>query len=74
VQLTVQDGGPNDADGAADGVIRDPGGVAVTDVTPEHVTPAPDDGSGGGGGTLHPLLLLWLAGWLLTMRGYRKRK
>lgn len=76
VQLTIQDGGPNDADGAADGVIRDPGGVAVADVTPEHVTPTPDDGSGGGGGggTLHPLLLLWLAGWLLTVRGYRKRK
>lgn len=76
VQLTIQDGGPNDADGVADGVIRDPGGVAVADVTPEHVTPTPDDGSGGGGGggTLHPLLLLWLAGWLLTVRGYRKRK
>ena len=29
VQLLLEDGGPNDADGAADGVIRDPGGVAV---------------------------------------------
>jgi hypothetical protein len=29
VALTIQDGGPNDADAAADGVIRDPGGLAV---------------------------------------------
>lgn len=29
LQLTLQDGGPNDADFAANGVIRDPGGLAV---------------------------------------------
>jgi hypothetical protein len=29
VQLMLMDGGPNDADGLANGVIRDPGGVAV---------------------------------------------
>ncbi|MDH4255533.1 MAG: Ig-like domain-containing protein [Gammaproteobacteria bacterium] len=29
VQLQLQDGGPNDGDGAANGIIRDPGGVAV---------------------------------------------
>ncbi len=29
VQVTVQDGGPNDADGIANGAIVDPGGVAV---------------------------------------------
>jgi len=34
VRLTLQDGGPNDTDGAADGVIRDPGGVAITVNTP----------------------------------------
>ncbi len=33
VQLTLQDGGPNDADGLANGSIRDPGGVAVAAVT-----------------------------------------
>lgn len=75
VQLTIQDGGPNDADGVADGVIRDPGGVAVADVTPEHVTSTPDDGSGGGGGSLHPVwLLLGLSGWLLALARHRKRK
>src|SRR5690606_28825136 len=29
VRLTLEDGGPNDADGAANGIIRDPGGVAT---------------------------------------------
>lgn len=71
LQLTLVDGGPNDADGNADGVIRDPGGVAVSDPSPEpEPGPAPDDGSGGGsggggGGVLHPfwllLLMLWVA-------------
>lgn len=30
VQLQISDGGPNDADGEANQIIRDPGGVAVT--------------------------------------------
>ena len=29
VQLTITDGGPNDADGIADGIVRDPGGAAI---------------------------------------------
>jgi hypothetical protein len=29
IELTIQDGGPNDNDGMANGVIRDPGGLAV---------------------------------------------
>jgi len=29
VQLTIVDGGPNDADGVANGMIKDPGGIAV---------------------------------------------
>jgi hypothetical protein len=29
VQLEIEDGGPNDADGMADGVLTDPGGIAV---------------------------------------------
>lgn len=51
VRLTLQDGGPNDADGAADGVIRDPGGVAVTSGAP--VEQAPRVGGGA-------FLALWL--------------
>lgn len=34
VQLTIEDGGPNDADGAANRVLRDPGGVAVAFTAP----------------------------------------
>ncbi len=35
MQLQIEDGGPNDADGVADGTVRDPGGVGVVaiDVT-----------------------------------------
>jgi len=32
VQLTIQDGGPNDADGQANRVVRDPGGAAMVAV------------------------------------------
>ena len=66
VRLTLQDGGPNDADDTVNGVIRDPGGVAVADVTPEpEPAPAPDDGSSGGG-ILHPfaLIILGILGFL----------
>lgn len=35
VQLTIEDGGPNDTDGQANGIVKDPGGVAV------QVIPAP---------------------------------
>jgi hypothetical protein len=62
VQLTLVDGGPNDADGEANGVIRDPGGVAVVDPSP-----GPDSGDspgdGSGGGAQHPLWLLLLLAW-----------
>jgi hypothetical protein len=59
VQLTIQDGGPNDADGEANGVIRDPGGAAVSELIPGKPVAEADDGSGGG--VWHPwLMLLWL--------------
>jgi hypothetical protein len=58
IELTLVDGGPNDADGEANGAIRDPGGVAVTDPSPGPEQEEAEDGSGGG--VLHPLLLLLL--------------
>lgn len=62
VQLTLVDGGPNDADGLENGVIHDPGGVAVTDPSPDPEAPqAAADGSGGG--LMHPLWLLLLLAW-----------
>ncbi|MGB5396904.1 MAG: putative Ig domain-containing protein, partial [Gammaproteobacteria bacterium] len=63
VQLTLEDGGPNDADGLRNYVVRDPGGVALP---PETVaTPAAADGRLG---TLHPALLLLVLPPLLLAR------
>jgi len=61
VQLLLEDGSDNDADGKANGVIIGPGGVAVEPLanerpTPQRVLPLPDTG----GGTLYSLLLLLL--------------
>ncbi|MFL6872841.1 MAG: choice-of-anchor U domain-containing protein, partial [Candidatus Azotimanducaceae bacterium] len=41
LQLTIKDGGANDADGTVNGVVDDPGGLAVDDNPPTVV--APDD-------------------------------
>jgi hypothetical protein len=35
LQLTIQDGGSNDADGVVNGVIKDPGSISITLQTPE---------------------------------------
>jgi hypothetical protein len=49
LQLSIEDGGPNDIDGIANNTVTDPGGVGrmLTDVSIS---------SGGGGGSLNPLL------------------
>jgi len=65
VQLTIEDGGPNDADGEINRVIEDPGGVAqnqtVTAITVKS----------SGGGSFHPLLLLPPA---MLVWFYRRRR
>jgi hypothetical protein len=82
VQLTLEDGGPNDADRQRNGVIQDPGGVGVS---PQSVTDTSDSvsssgGGGGGGGCvvgtrggmdpLLPMLLLWsVMGLMYRIRG-----
>ena len=43
IRLTIEDGGPNDTDGIANGVVRDPGGAGSAPA-------AADNGAGGGGG------------------------
>ena len=55
VRLRMNDGGPNDADGLVNGVIRDPGGVAVQRNVPEE-TSVPSSGPNNGAGSF---------GWLL---------
>lgn len=56
VRLTLEDGGPNDLDGRADGVIRDPGTLAVETALEQ---PAQKSGGGAFGGLF--LLLLAIA-------------
>ncbi|GLQ32120.1 tandem-95 repeat protein [Litoribrevibacter albus] len=55
VQLTIEDGGPNDADGMANGTVIDPGGVGT-------LTNASVKSSGSGGGSFG-----W--GWIIMMIG-----
>jgi Zn-dependent metalloprotease len=52
LQLTIEDGGPNDADGSANGVVDDPGGIGIVPqaITPAAPVPAQSSGGGGGGG------------------------
>ena len=42
LELTIEDGGPNDADGQVNGIIKDPGGLATVDI------PVPEIGLGLG--------------------------
>jgi len=51
IQLTIQDGGPNDSDNAANGVVADPGTTGITLSDPEI------DKVEDGGGRMSPLLL-----------------
>ena len=60
LQLTVQDGGPNDADGVVNGVVKDPGSVSIT--VQDATTPVVR-GSGGGRIDLTLLLGLFLLIW-----------
>ncbi|MCF6322724.1 MAG: FG-GAP-like repeat-containing protein [Gammaproteobacteria bacterium] len=70
VQLTIEDGGPNDMDGQANRVIKDPAQIGAVAVAVESTTAA----SGGGGGILHPLwslVVLSLYGLFITHRKKR---
>jgi len=64
VQLTIEDGGPNDADLEANGRVEDPGGVA------QHLNvPVTVKASGGGSGSLSSgVLLLLILSFALRMR------
>ena len=69
LQLTIEDGGPNDTDGVSNGVIKDPGSVAVQLEDPE--TPTVKKG----GGQLHPWMLIIfiaLSGLLVAIQQRRK--
>ncbi|MCG8487699.1 MAG: hypothetical protein MI756_09560, partial [Chromatiales bacterium] len=66
VQLTIEDGGPNDADQAVDASVDDPGGVA------QRLSDSTGDDSGGGGGGSASLLSLVLLGLALLRRQGRR--
>jgi VCBS repeat-containing protein len=57
IQLTIQDGGPNDTDNLANGVINDPATVGVELTEPAGFDEVED---GSGGGRMSPLLLTML--------------
>jgi hypothetical protein len=63
VRLTIKDGGPNDADGIANGTIEDPGGIALKSVDEIVKTLDPEKSSTGGVFALNLGLLLILLGW-----------
>ncbi|MFQ5470956.1 MAG: choice-of-anchor U domain-containing protein, partial [Gammaproteobacteria bacterium] len=71
IQLMLEDGGPNDADGVADYVIRDPSGLALSASlgnTGTNQTPH----SGGGAGFWLSVLMAWFAMGLHARRGTKQ--
>jgi hypothetical protein len=68
VRLIVQDGGPNDADGIANGVIDNLGGAAVAALQTDNHGNS-NSSSGGSGGVVDPALLALLA----AAAGLRRR-
>ena len=82
IQLTIEDGGPNDADGVANGVILDPGVFALsssntnTQNNPCGNNPAVNSNcstNSGSIGTTNPLLLFLSLMFLIGNRYFRAR-
>lgn len=71
VRLTLEDGGPNDADGERNGRIRDPGGAAVPRATEPEPIPAGKSG-GGGAFALPAVLVLWMFAALIMVQRRRR--
>ncbi len=75
IQLSIEDGGPNDMDGNANGVIRDPGGLAIEPKEEEAEEEASPSSGGGGGGSADSFLLMLLmigAMWRRSILARRK--
>lgn len=70
VRLSLEDGGPNDADGEPNGRILDPGGAAV----PVRAEPSAPAGGKSGGGVVTPPLLLGLGALALFSLVRRRRR
>ena len=81
VQLTLSDGGPNDADGELNGIVRDPGVVVIPTASTTNTGTAcsattfnncPEQG--GSIGLLQPLFMLFMLPTLFAYRLHRKIK
>lgn len=68
VQLTLDDGGPNDADGLRNGMILDPGGVGTPPVSSGAGSVTTSTAGGGGGCSLRQGAG-FDSGWLLIALG-----
>jgi hypothetical protein len=76
VQLTIEDGGPNDADGSVDGSVSDPGGVAEVPATA--LPPTQSLGGGGCSLTTAPATVAqagswWLLAGFMGWLGFKRR-
>lgn len=67
VQLTIEDGGANDADGDVNGSVSNLGAVSVRRTSVTHV-------NGGGGGALNPLAILLFFGLMIVARKGRQNQ
>jgi thermitase len=79
IQLTLEDGGPNDQDDLRNGVIRDPGGAASLPQSGSSDTlSGGSNGSGGGGGcAIDPAAKmdpLWVVLLLIPATGIQRRR
>jgi len=73
VQLTIEDGGPNDADGEVNSSVDDPGAVSVAKRQPPTGVSHDIKSSGKGGGSSDTLLLGLLAALALTLKRWQSR-
>ena len=79
IQLTLEDGGPNDQDGLRNGVIRDPGGAgSLPQASSTTTVSGSSNGSGGGGGCAIDATAkmdpLWIVLLLIPTIGIQRRR
>jgi hypothetical protein len=81
IQLTLEDGGPNDNDDLRNGVIRDPSGAGSTPQSIGNDTASGNgsssSGGGGGGCTINPsnrIDPLWICMLLVLAIGTQRRR
>ena len=69
LRLFIEDGGVNDNDGVANGVVVDPGGIGIVANSTIAKETTPEKSSSG---SLSWVFILWLAGHVLLRKKYRK--